>query len=337
MTGDRSAAGYSGSLTDVAGLVVGHYTDKVNGTGCTVVLCDEPATAGMEVRGAAPGSRETELLHPLASATWVNGVVLTGGSAFGLDAAGGAVRYLEEKGAGIKFGRARIPLVPSAVIFDLSFITHLVRPTADDAYAACSDAAAKFETGSVGAGTGATVGKLRGAARSIKCGVGTASVRLPGGAIVSALMVVNAVGSIVDPASGRIVAGPIANDRRAGPFEDSVDILINDPPRDRGFFRNTVIGVVATDAKIDKIGASRLAVAGQDGIALAVRPSHTTSDGDTVFALSTGRHPDPVGPDTLHAAALKAVTGAILNAVDTATGLGGVLSAREAREHGSTD
>jgi L-aminopeptidase/D-esterase-like protein len=328
---------YSGSITDVTGITVGHHTDLENGTGCTVILCADPANAGMEVRGAAPGSRETALLDPLASAQWVNGIVLTGGSAFGLDAPGGVVKYLEQQGVGIKFGRARIPLVPAAVVFDLGFINHAVRPTGEDGYAAAESASVNFTTGNVGAGTGSTVGKLLGKKVSIKGGVGTASVRLSSGATVGALMVVNAIGGIVDPDSGEIVAGPQTEEG----FADSIDLMITNPPKERGFFKNTTIGVVATNAPLDKIGATRLAMAGQDGIALAIRPSHTENDGDTVFALSTGTHSEPVPGDVLHAAALKAVTGAILNAIESAETLGGVKSAVDARteqeKHRSTN
>ena len=324
---------YSGKITDVAGLKVGHYTDLVNGTGCTVILCDEPANAGMEIRGAAPGSRETALLDPLASAQWVNGIMLTGGSAFGLDSPGGVVRYLEENGVGVKFGRMRIPLVPAAVVFDLGFINGTVRPTGDDGYSAAASASEEFAVGNAGAGTGATVAKLLGAASSIKGGVGTASVGIPSAtgngrrATVGALVVVNAIGGIVDPESGEIVAGP----QTENGFADSIDLMIESPPRDRGFFRNTTIGVVATDAPLDKIGATRLAIAGQDAIALTVRPSHTANDGDAMFGLSTGAHPDTIPGDVLHAAALKAVSGAILNAIESADTLGGVMSAADAR------
>ncbi|NQW21374.1 MAG: P1 family peptidase [Chloroflexi bacterium] len=318
---------YSGSITDVSGITVGHYTDIHNGTGCTVVLSQEPATAGMEVRGAAPGSRETALLDPLASAQWVNGITLTGGSVFGLDSPGGVVRYLEEQGIGVKFGRVRIPLVPAAVVFDLGFINSDVRPTSNDGYAAASVASRDFETGNVGAGTGSTVAKLLGAKSSIKGGVGTASVKMPNGATVGALVVVNAIGGVVNPTTGEIVAGP----QTPQGFADSIDLMIESPPKDRGFFRNTTIGIVATDAPLDKIGATRLAIAGQDGIALAIRPSHTANDGDTVFALSTGMLSDPIPGDVLHAAALKAMIGAILNAIESAETLGGVLSASDAR------
>jgi L-aminopeptidase/D-esterase-like protein len=326
---------YSGSITDVSGITVGHYTDLENGTGCTVVLSDPPANAGMEVRGAAPASREIALLDPLAGAPWVNGITLTGGSVFGLDSTGGVVRYLEEQGVGVKSGRTRIPLIPAAALFDLGFINSDVRPTVDDGYAAAASASVNVETGNVGAGTGSTVAKLLGAASSIKGGVGTTSVRMPNGATVGALVVVNAIGGIVDPETGEIVAGP----QTENGFADSINLMIERPPKDRGFFRNTTIGVVATDAPLDKIGATRLAMAGQDGIALAIRPSHTANDGDTVFGLSTGTHPVSVQGDVLHAAALKAVTGAILNAIESAETLGGVMSAADARaaQMGSTN
>ena len=318
---------YSGSITDVAGITVGHHTDLENGTGCTVILCDEPANAGMEVRGAAPGSRETALLDPLASAQWVNAITLTGGSVFGLDSPGGVVRYLEEQGVGVQFGRTRIPLVPAAVVFDLGFINSEVRPTGDDGYAAAASASKDFAVGNLGAGTGSTVAKLLGGSASIKGGVGTASIRMPNGATVGALMVVNAIGGVVDPTTGKIVAGPQTKDG----FADSIELMIESPPKDRGFFRNTTIGVVVTDAPLDKIGATRLAIAGQDGIALAIRPSHTANDGDTMFGLSTGTHPESIPGDVLHVAALKAVTGAIMNAIDSAETLGGVMSAADAK------
>ena len=318
---------YSGSITDVAGITVGHHTDLENGTGCTVILCDEPANAGMEVRGAAPGSRETALLDPLASAQWVNAITLTGGSAFGLDSPGGVVRYLEEQGVGVRFGRTRIPLVPAAVVFDLGFINSEVRPTGDDGYAAAASASKDFAVGNAGAGTGSTVAKLLGGSASIKGGVGTASIRMPNGATVGALMVVNAIGGVVDPTTGKIVAGPQTKDG----FADSIELMIESPPKDRGFFRNTTIGVVVTDAPLDKIGATRLAIAGQDGIALSIRPSHTANDGDTMFGLSTSTHPESIPGDVLHVAALKAVTGAIMNAIDSAETLGGVMSAADAK------
>ncbi len=320
-----------GRLTDVSGLTVGHWTDAANCTGCTVVLCDPRATASAEVRGAAPGTRETALLDTLAQATWVNAIVLAGGSAFGLETATGAMRYLEERGRGIRVGRAVIPIVPAAILFDLGLVTHKVRPGADAGYAACLDASKKFATGSVGAGTGATIGTMLGRHRSVKGGIGTASVRLSGGATVGALAAVNPAGSVVNPATGQVIAGPVSSDR-AG-FQDSVEILINAPPKDRGFFRNTTLGVVATDVELDKRGAARLAVAGQDGIAMTIRPAHTANDGDIVFSLATGAVDVEARPDELHAGALKAMSEAIMDAVESATSLGCVPSAGEASRH----
>lgn len=295
-------------------------------------MSEKPATAGIEVRGAAPGSRDTELLHPLAAAQWVNGITLTGGSVFGLDSPGGVVRYLESQGTGLQFGRVRIPLVPAAVVFDLSFITPDVRPTGDNGFEAAANAHVEFARGTAGVGTGCTVGKILGSNRSVKGGIGTASVTMSDGTIVGALIAANAIGDIVDPADGELIAAP-QNDSHDG-YVSTVDVLLNSPPRQRGFFRNTVIGVIATDARMDKIGASRLAIAAQDGIAMSVRPAHTQSDGDTVFALATGEHDREVNPDALHAAALMATTGAVLDAVLSATSLGGVPAVRDL-SHGS--
>jgi len=318
---------YSGSITDIDGITVGHHTDLDNGTGCTVVLSKHNAVAGIEVRGAAPGSRDTEFLHPVAAAQWINGVTLTGGSVFGLDSSGGVVKFLEEQGVGINLGRVRIPLVPAAVIFDLGFINHEVRPTFDNGYSAANSASVEFAVGNAGAGTGATTAKNLGKPSSVKGGIGTASVKTFSGATVGALVVVNAIGDVVDPDTGEIVAGAITENG----FANSVDLMIDSPPKERGFFRNTTIGVVATDAPLDKIGATRLAMAGQDGIALAIRPAHTVNDGDTIFGLSTGTHTERIPGDVLHAAALKAVTGAILNAIESAETLGGVSSAADAK------
>ncbi len=317
----------NGSITDVAGITVGHYTDLKNGTGCTVVLTESQATAGIEVRGAAPGSRETELLHPLSAAQWVNGVMLTGGSVFGLDAPGGVIKFLEEHGRGLQFGRMRIPIVPAAVVFDLAFINSEVRPVAENGHSAAASAAREFERGSVGAGTGCTVGKILGTDRSVKGGIGTASVTLSDGTTVGALMAVNAIGDIVDPGDGTVIAAPLSSDR-AG-FESTSQVLIDTPPRQRGFFRNTTIGVIATDARLDKIGATRLAIAAQDGIAMAVRPAHTQNDGDSVFGLATGESGVEGNLDALHAAALQATAGAIIDAIVSASSLGGVSAVRD--------
>ncbi len=334
---DTESRARSGSITDVPGIAVGHYTDRAAATGCTAVLPARPAVAGIDVRGASPGSRETELLRPLATVEQVHGIMLAGGSAFGLEAATGAVRFLEERGIGLRRGDAVIPLVPSAIIYDLSLVTHRVRPTADDGYAACAAAAATFELGSVGAGTGATIGKLRGLAAAVKGGLGTASVGLGDGLVVGALVVTNPIGGVVDPGTGRVVAGPRVQDDLGRSFEDSISGLIENPPqRDPAPATSTVIGVVATNATLDRKSAIRLAGAGQDAIAMCVRPAHLSGDGDTIFALATGEHPAPAGAappatldDRLRAAAMRAVCAATLSAVRSATGLGGIPSARE--------
>jgi L-aminopeptidase/D-esterase-like protein len=318
----------SGRITDVPGVTVGHYTDAENATGCTVVLCDPPSTAAVDVRGASPGSSDTEMLHPLAADRPVNGVLLTGGSVFGLAAAGGVVRYLNERGVGSVFGGVKVPLCPAAVIFDLGLASRRVQPTADDGYAACVATGIDVDEGSVGAGAGATVGVLRGLRRRIKGGLGTRSVDLGDGLVVGALVVINPVGGIVDPYTGEIVAGP----RKRGPsrgFEDSERILIDGPPAPRDQQPNTVIGVVATSARLPRRDAGRLAGAGQDAVALAVRPAHPASDGDTIFSLATGTFEGPADEDRLRAAATRATVGAILSAVESATGLGGVPSAGE--------
>ncbi|NQW17519.1 MAG: P1 family peptidase [Chloroflexi bacterium] len=326
----RSDGAISGKITDVPGITVGHYTDIEHATGCTAILSEHAATGGIDVRGASPGSRETELLQPLASGELVNGYMLTGGSVWGLATADGATRFMTERKIGVQFAGKTVPLIPATVIFDLALKSD-VCPGADAGYMACEAADADFEQGSVGAGTGATLGTLKGPRRRIKGGIGTASVRLDDDIVVGALIVVNAVGGVVDPDTGMIVAGP-RDKRIGGGYVDSVDLLINDPPpnRQQGWDRNphTVIGVVATNAAMDKKGASRLAGAGQDAIALAVRPAHTESDGDTVFALATGDY-GPVHPDRLRAAATRAVVNAILSAVEQATGLGGIPSASE--------
>lgn len=317
----------SGAITDVPGISVGQFTDAEHGTGCSVVLCADSAVGGIDVRGGAPGGRDTELLHPLAAGERVNGFVLTGGSVFGLAAADGATRYLAEHDRGIPFGGKTIPLCPAAVIFDLGVVTSRVHPGADAGYAACESAGSGMTEGSVGAGTGATVGGLLGPRQRTKGGIGTASVRIPEGPVVGAVMVVNALGSIVDPHTGTIVAGPRAPGESSG-FEDSAALVMQGRHSLRGARRNTVIGVIATDAALSKKDACRLAGAGQDGITLAVRPSHTSFDGDTVFAMATGEWGE-FDVDRLRAAATMASVNAILSAIHQATGLSGIPSARE--------
>ena len=303
-----------GALTDVPGIRVGHWTDREAGTGCTVVLCEQGATAGVDVRGAAPGTRETDLLRPGSLVERVHAVLLSGGSAFGLDAAGGVMRYLEERGVGFPTPAGPVPIVPAAVLFDLGVGRADVRPDAAAGYAACLAASTTVAEGSLGAGTGATVAKGAGLAGAVKGGIGTASRVLPGGAVLAALVAVNAVGSVHDPATGAVLASP----RAAGG---------GDPLVFAG--ANTTLAVVATTAPLDVAAASRLASVAHDGLALAIRPAHTVYDGDTVFALSlppAGATP-PVQPVVLGAAAGEVVAAAIVRAVRLATGLHGVPAA----------
>ena len=312
-----------GSITDINGIKVGHYTDLDNGTGCTALISENQMSAGIEIRGAAPGSKETALLDPLASHKWINGILLTGGSAFGLSASNGVMQFLEEKKIGIKYGRSVIPIVPSAVIFDLGFINHKIRPNAESGYIAASTASKQFSTGNFGAGTGCTAGKILGKKFSIKGGIGTSSIKISSGIKVASLIVVNAFGSIFDSKKGNILAGP----KSENGFLDTNEILIKNPPKKRKtFFTNTTIGIVATDAKLDKIQATRLAMAGQDGIALSIRPSHTENDGDTIFGISTNTSKKDFNIDEIHSAAIESVNLAIKNAIENAKTLGGVDS-----------
>jgi L-aminopeptidase/D-esterase-like protein len=317
------------AITDVAGIRVGHWTNRRAATGCTVVLCPrEGAIAGVDVRGGAPGTRETDLLRPGAATARANAVLLTGGSAFGLDAATGVVRYLEEEGIGYRFGDAAIPLVPAGVVFDLNIGSAKVRPGEEDGYRAAR--AAKGGTvaqGSTGAGTGSTVAKAGGLERCLKGGVGTASERAPDGLTVGAIAVVNAGGEIVDSRRGRVIAGPRGDE--PGTFQDTIELM---RARGRGprAGENTTLAVVATNARLAKEQVGRLATIGHDGFARAIRPAHTVSDGDTVFALATGEHElDPARVSLLEALAARAVERAIVRGVLMATGLAGVPSAQE--------
>ncbi|MGH2376718.1 MAG: P1 family peptidase [bacterium] len=307
------------SLTDVAGLRVGHATDPVGLTGCTVVLCEGGATASGEVRGGAPGTRETDVLHSGNLVQQVHGVLLTGGGAFGLAAADGVMRYLEERGVGFETRVARVPLVPAAVIFDLGLGDPRARPDAAMGYAACISATTDpVEEGSVGVGTGATVGKVMGPSGAMKGGVGSWSIRVHDGAIVGALVVANALGDIVDE-RGEILAGGRDADGR---FVRSAESLIIRPP-DTVFAVNTTLAVIATTAVLTKAQAWRIAVQGHAGLSRAVMPSHTLFDGDTVFVLATGTH-GRADFTSLGEAAAQAVAQATRRAVQTARGMGGV-------------
>jgi L-aminopeptidase/D-esterase-like protein len=318
-----------GSLTDVPGLKVGHFTDGRRPTGCTVALTEAGAACGVDVRGGAPGTRETDLLSPVNLVERVNAVVLAGGSAFGLDAATGVMRYLEERRIGFEVGVARVPIVPAAILFDLNVGDAQVRPDASSGYAAAKAAGpGSVPEGNVGAGAGATVGKLFGFARAMKGGLGSASIRLPGAVVVGAMVVVNAVGDVVDPASGRLVAGAR---RASGPgLEDTRRALLEGRlPGIAATGENTTLGVVGTNVKLTKAQATKVAQMAQDGLARTIRPSHTPWDGDTLFALSTGSVEVPEGEMLVGCLAAEVVAAAVLRAVRAATSLPGLPSARD--------
>ncbi len=307
-------------ITDVAGVKVGHATDAKAATGCTVILCERGAVGGVDVRGAAPGTRETDLLRPMNLVERAHAVLLTGGSAFGLAAADGVMRYLEERGIGHDTAVAKVPIVAAAVVFDLMVGSPTVRPTMETGYAAARAAAAgAVEEGSVGAGTGATVGKLMGPGSAMKGGVGTWAVSLPGGGVVGALVVVNAFGDILDDRTGTILAG--ARDPQTGRFLNMTQALLGGRHAP-GFAANTTLGVIATNVELTKEQANKLAQLGHDGLARVVSPVHTMLDGDTIFALSTGAaKADFIA---VGVAAVEAVAEAVMRAVRLARGVGGI-------------
>lgn len=317
-------------ITDVGGIQVGHSTNLEAATGCTVILCPDGAVAGVDVRGSAPGTRETDLMRPGNLVQQVHGILLSGGSAFGLDAAAGVMRYLEERGIGYHIGPGVVPIVPAAIIFDLGLVTHSVRPGPEEGYAACLGATdGLLEEGSVGAGTGATVGKVMGRSLATKGGLGTSSIFL-GDITVGALAVVNALGDVVDPDTGEVLAGP--RDENNQSFFRTVEILTNPSSEleSQASPTNTTLAVVATNATLNKEQANKLAQIGHDGLALAVRPCHSMGDGDVVFALATGQVGGEVDMRQLCSAATQAVSQAVVRAVIMAKGLGGVPSAKEA-------
>jgi L-aminopeptidase/D-esterase-like protein len=320
-------------LTEVQGIKVGSVTLSERPTGCTVILVDgEGVPGGVSQRGGAPGTRETDLLDPTNLVDKVNAVVLSGGSAYGLDAAQGAVRWLEEHEMGWKVGSGVVPIVPAAILMDLGVGGQpQVRPTADCGYKAAQAASSDPVTeGNVGAGAGATVGKMGGGGRSMKGGLGSAAIVLPNGLVVAAIVATNAVGDVIDPESGKIVAGVRSEDGKT--LADVRKLLRSGaldrrPPPRTG--ENTTIGLVATNARLTKTEINRIALMADDGLARAINPSHTTGDGDTVFSLATGRWEGTANVTTIGALAADAMAEAIVRAVSRAESLPGIPSARE--------
>jgi len=327
-TESNAASTLTGSITDVAGIEVGHHTLAERPTGCTVILSRGGAVGGVDVRGGAPGTRDTDLLDPVNTVQEVHGVVLSGGSLFGLDAVSGAVRWLEEHGTGLDSWGTTIPIVTGAILFDLGIGDSSIRPGADCGYAAAEAAAGgNVARGSIGAGAGATVGKLAGMDRAMKGGIGTASIQLPGGVVVAAIVAVNAVGDVVDPATGQVVAG-IRNEDGTG-FTDARKLILTRTGLVGASGENTTIGVVATNATLTKAEATKLAQMAHDGLARAVYPAHTPWDGDTIFSLATGEIEGEADLIVLGAVAADVVAKAILDAVRSATGLEGLPSVNE--------
>lgn len=334
------AAGASGQVTNapqgltaVKGIKVGHFTMAERPTGCTVILAEKGVVGGVDVRGAAPGTRETDLLDPVNTVAVVHAIVLAGGSAFGLDAATGVTRYLEERGVGFDVRVAKVPIVPAAILFDLGVGDAKVRPNADCGYRAAKAATdGPVQEGDVGAGAGATIGKLFGGTRAMKAGIGSASIRLPDGLVVAAIVAVNAVGDVIDPATGQVVAGVRTTDGKA--LADARKLIRSGATHrpagaGGGDGQNTTIGVVVTNARLTKAQATKIAQMAHDGYARAIAPVHTAGDGDTIFSLATGERIEEADVTTIGALAAEAMAEAIVRAARQSKGLPGLPAARD--------
>ena len=318
------------AITDVRGIEVGHAQDEEALTGCTAILCRRGSVAGVDVRGGAPGTRETDLLNPVNLVEKVHAVVLAGGSAFGLEAASGVMRYLEEQKIGFNTGVAKVPIVPAAILFDLNLGRADVRPDSAMGYQAAASASPDAPAeGNAGVGMGASVGKMFGPGLAMKAGVGTASLNIGGGVVVGALVAVNAWGDVIDPETNQIIAGlrsgrvgPLSVGKK-GAFADTLSMMKSTVGRNilgLASRANTVIGVVATNAKLTKAQATKVAQMAQDGIARTIRPAHTMLDGDVIFALSTGARKAEV--TSVGAFAAEAMAQAIIRAVKMAKPIG---------------
>ena len=313
------------TITAVPGITAGHWTDAAGATGCTVILCGDSSVGGVAVRGGSPGTRETDLLDPIRRVDRVHAILLSGGSAFGLAAATGVQQWLEERGVGFDTPHGVVPIVPAAILYDLGVGRSDARPNANAGYAACDAAGdAPLASGSVGAGTGATVAKALGAEGAIKGGIGSACCVLPSGVTVAALVAVNAWGGIHDHRDGSLIAGPRRDD---GTMADPVNVILEgEYPRAEPTMTNTTIGVVATNAALDKTSVNFIASSAHDGLALTISPCHTFNDGDTMFCVATGQNAQAANLTTMVAAATHVTALATLDAVRSATALAGVPS-----------
>lgn len=323
------------AITDIPGITVGHAQNDQALTGCTVILCPEGTTGGVDQRGGAPGTRETDLLHPMHLVNHVDAILIGGGSAYGLDAASGVMQYLEEQGRGVDTGPAKVPIVPAAILFDLAIGDPHIRPDKAMGYQACLNAtAAPPAQGNFGAGTGATVGKILGPGQAMKSGIGTASMEIGNGVIVAAIIAVNAFGDIISPENGTIIAG--ARTLQKGPlklgsgpiFADTMEIMKNMAGRAILEFasrQNTIIGAIATNARLNKEEINKVAQMAHNGLAVVVRPAHSMLDGDTIFALATNKKKADI--NIVGAFAAQVVTQAILNGVLAAAAIASIPSA----------
>jgi L-aminopeptidase/D-esterase-like protein len=317
------------TLTAVPGIKVGHVTLAERPTGCTVILTEAGVVAGVDVRGAAPGTRETDLLNPVNSVQQVHAIVLAGGSAFGLDAASGVMRYLDERNIGFKVGAINVPIVPAAILIDLGVGGDpKIRPTADCGYRAAQEAGiGPVSEGNVGAGAGATIGKTAGANRAMKGGLGTAAITMPDGLIVAALVAVNAIGDVIEPATGKVVAGVRTPDGKS--LADARTLLRSGAVQQLRIGGNTTLGVIATNATLTKTQATKVAQMAHDGLARAISPAHTPADGDTVFALATAATSGAADIGRIGELAAEVLADAIVRAARQATSIPGYPAARD--------
>ncbi len=318
------------AITDVSGVKVGHFTDLRRPTGCSVVIVEAGAVGGVDVRGAAPGTRETDLLNPMNLVENVHAIVLSGGSAFGLDSASGVMRYLEERGIGYDVGVAKVPIVPAAILFDLAVGDAKIRPDAAAGYAAAQIASTRFPgSGNVGAGAGATVGKMFGMGRAMKCGLGTASVTLAG-LTVGAMVAVNGIGDVVDPQTGAVIAGARTADGKRF-VHTTRALLAGDIPAFLRAGTATSLGVVATNAVLTKAQAQKIAQMAHDGLARTINPIHTMYDGDTIFTIATGTSGKPGNVTLLGVMAAEAIARAVLRAAYAAQSIASLPAHRDLR------
>ena len=325
-------AATNNTITAVEGLKVGHFTLAERPTGCTVVLAKDGTTGSVDVRGGAPGTRETDLLNPVNNVQIVSAIVLSGGSAYGLDSASGVMKWLDEKNIGYPVGSGVVPIVPAAILMDLGFGgSAKIRPGADCGYQAAGAASeAPVVEGNIGAGAGSTVGKTggrgSGSGGPMKAGIGSSAIKLPNGLVVAAMVAVNAVGDIIDPATGQVVAGARGPD---GKLLDARRMLRQGGSREGRPGENTTIGIVATNAKLTKVEAQKMAQMAHDGYARAISPVHTPGDGDTIFSLATGAWDGTANYGQVGALAAEAMADAIVRAATQATSSQGLPAARD--------